>query len=212
MSAAVFVAVVLFGGATVSIASGRTNGSAPSGYKLETVRRAGFSIAIPMAWDAFDLTTEHGSAALAAFNAANPMSGLPDRNQIASLQFVAIDPGMAAPRSGVLVQLNPKVHRLPSLASQRRSIAQANKQALRLKPPAVTLQVRELTLSGCRAQEVRPTYMPAPDASLRAGLTLRTTYEVAGKPGMFSVGFATAGDPGTDPTVQSIIHTFQVRK
>ena len=183
----VVVACGLSAGSPASLgASVEAKSKPPAGYHTVTVTKAGFSIAVPDAWRAYDLTTQKGQTALAALSpslAAQRNSGL---------VLIAFRIGA---RGNVNVVLFPAT-RLPS-------VGDANSQ-LRQHPAYQEVAVTTTRVAGTSA--ILATYT---QASGTAKL-YNTQFVVVVKRGGLSVTFGTGDKGNKDKTVQTMIHSMKL--
>jgi hypothetical protein len=205
------VAVAAFfslGGASTAVATSMTPGAThsapttsstpvPDGYHKVTVKKAGFSIAVPDGWLTLDLTRKDIDKAFKQMRESSPelAASLPENASTLTAQGLKL---FAQDASGGGSNVN--VIASPLVASR------PTPEAVRglLKDAVPNVEVKKTRVAGVRAVEAAGTF------AIGATTVHSTSYFVLGKSGLLQITFSGLEDGRQDPTVQTMIGSLKL--
>ena len=178
------------------------NAKPPDEYHTVTVKKAGFSMAVPDAWLVLDPTSK---------NFRDRMQKAADANPALAPFIEQIDP--STNRLYAAHQTNPSFAdnvAVLSLGDDKSAISQPKAVKAELEAPEVfqDVEVHKTKVAGRRALEAHATFeVNSPD-----GTRIRvhsTSYLVPAKKELLQIVFSTLEDGRQDPTVQTMVDNFK---
>ena len=174
----------------------------PDGYHTVTVKKAGFSMAIPDTWLVVDATSK---------NFRDQMQKVADANPQLGPLVEQVDPSFsklfAADQTNLTFSNNVQVVAVDydkSVISQPKAV----KAGLEALETFQDIEVTKTKFAGRRALGVHATF----DVNSPEGTSVRvhsTSYLVAAKKGVLQIVFSTLEDGRQDPTVQTMVDNFK---